>query len=118
MARPKKTNADRRSKRLQIRCTADEYHRIQQAANAAQMSISEYVLTLAMKGRIIIKTPPVNDNSFSIDTDMRRTLRGMATNLNQLAKRANILGFIPKSLERNMDLLSGVLEELYKPIKG
>src|SRR2546430_9915142 len=81
--RPKKDI--RRDEQLAVMCTLVERKAIEYKAKAANVSVSEYLRTLGVKGQVDrkIKTVPKEVLQFN------GTLNHMAANLNQVAKKRN-----------------------------
>lgn len=76
-----------KEKRIALRVSDDEYLMIKQYADNAGLTVSQYL-------RSIAKKKPVNPKPSLIDMDSYNALRGIANNLNQIARHANGTGFV------------------------
>lgn len=113
MARPKKQAAEKRTHRLHLRCTADEYKAISVGADRAQLSLSDYMRHMAIHGSIVLPAAVANDNLLSLEPEDRRALRSMANNLNQLTKRFHASELKPRGLDRCIEMVGDILEQIY-----
>ncbi|MDL5051500.1 plasmid mobilization relaxosome protein MobC [Oscillatoria amoena NRMC-F 0135] len=102
MPRPTKDETEKQNTVLPpIRCTADEKSKINKKAEQSGLSLSEYVRTIALNGKIIIKQS-------LIEFTYLDQLRKIGVNINQQTRQLNATGLIPEDLPR----LWGKLEEL------
>lgn len=79
------------TRKVEARVTEDDYRKIKQAALDANMSIAAWIVKRASTDPKVLKSVDIDGLGQAI-TQLRiqqRTLAGMATNLNQLARWAN-----------------------------
>ena len=99
----------RRNKNVSVRMTEDEYTalmvRVAQSGQTQQSFIINSVLGAKISGRKEVKELQKLNGRFA-DTNMQ--LRGMATNINQMAHVANGYGQIPQQAQ---------LEQLYQELQ-
>ncbi len=110
--RPKKNI--KRSEQLAVMCTLVERTVIERKAKNADVSISEFLRTLALKGQVDRqqKVLPKEVLQFT------GTLNHIAANLNQIAKKRNSFDEL-NALERaELQHLSGQFKQLAKDIKN
>lgn len=90
MARPKKNPEDRRDQQLKQWATKKQKAAIQARADKAQMTLSDYMLQMALDGKIIVKQG--GDFPFELVFELKK----IGTNLNQYLKAINtMLKFSP-----------------------
>ncbi|MFV0397832.1 MAG: plasmid mobilization protein, partial [Bacteroidales bacterium] len=71
---------------INLKLTLKDYNSVKQKAENLGMTPTEYARELTLKGSV--------KSRFTLEElDLIRQLAGMANNLNQIAKRANIAGF-------------------------
>lgn len=108
MARPKKNDSEILKKHLPaVRCSESEYQKIQQLADELDMSISEYIRSVAVNAQIKISK---RENVF--DPQLINQLRKIGTNLNQQTKKLNIFGNLDKDHKRVWLKLESVLDQI------
>ena len=84
--RPSKELHKKRKYQVNIKLMTEEYYSLKARANAASMPINDFVRNAIQHSEVKQRlTPEVNDHI--------RKLSGMANNLNQIAKRANQVGY-------------------------
>ena len=81
--RPTLDKMEKRTEILSFKCTVLERHIINGKAMTAGVTLGEYIRNTAISGNITARLTPE-------DVKLIRSLSGMANNLNQLAKNANI----------------------------
>jgi len=90
MVRPKKDEYLRKSKRINLRLDEDQYDIIEGYANAANLTISEYIRQQAVHGKVNISCP------IYVDMDqvheVVQELSAIGNNLNQIAVYFHIGG--------------------------
>jgi peptidoglycan hydrolase CwlO-like protein len=109
--RPKKNI--KRSEQLAVMCTLVERTVIEYKAKNANVSTSEFLRTIALKGQVDRKQKvlPMEVLQFTA------TLNHLAANLNQVAKKRNSFDEL-NALERaELQYLSGQVKQLAKDIK-
>ena len=106
MPRPTKDDTEKQNTVLPpIRCTADEKTKISQNAKQSGLSLSEYVRTIALNGKIIIKQSLVEFTYFD-------QLRKIGVNINQQTKALNATGRIPEQLPKLWEKLEELLDKM------
>ena len=99
----------RRNKNVAVRMTEDEYAafmlRVAESGQTQQSFIINSVLGAKISGREEVKELQKLSSQFA---DTNRQLRGMATNINQMAHVANGYGQIPQQAQ---------LEQLYQELQ-
>ena len=83
MSRPKKEQAQKRTRRISVRLSDDELLRVGERAKGAGVSTSDYLRKTALSGRVVVKQK--TDNGALV-----RQLLGIGNNLNQLTHMAHI----------------------------
>lgn len=91
-----------RDKETKLRSTLAERKIMERYAKEAGMSLNSYILSCALKNRIVV-----------VDDESRRGIKGIGNNLNQLAKRAN-QGFMPQAQE--IRLLREEVQKLWQSL--
>ena len=105
--RPRKTT-DKKSKALTIRFTKTEYLRVNARRKQANFnSTSEFVAHSALYN-------PIQQHYLRSDVEFIKDIAGMGSNLNQLARQANISGV--KSVEDAVLELIGQISEVVQTI--
>lgn len=101
----------RRNKNVSVRMTEDEYAaftmRLAESGQTQQSFIINSVLGAKVSGREEVKELQKLSGQFA---DTNRQLRGMATNINQMAHVANGYGQIPQ--QGQLKQISGDIQEL------
>ena len=86
MGRPIKEK-DKLITSINLKLTESDFNSVKEKAEKLGMKATQYAREMTLKGRVKFR--------FTLEElDLMRKLAGMANNLNQLAKRANIAGFI------------------------
>ena len=101
--RPKKGAADKLKYRLTMKMATSDYYMLKGKARSAGMSAGEFLRGCMRDGQVKERLTPEH-------TDYVRQLCGMANNLNQLAHKANALGFVTVRMECR--ILVARIEEL------
>lgn len=91
-----------KSEFIKIRVTPEEKEKIANNAQMVNMSVSQYLLTLVTRKRMIV---------LSEVTQLVADIHGAAVNLNQIARVANSQKFVNKN---NVDEIKRLSEELKK----
>ena len=86
--RPAKSSIEKKQRVVSTKLTKPYFYAIQKRATDAGVSLSEYVRQAVVNGQIVQRISRQ-------DADTLRKLAGEANNLNQIARQANISGFIP-----------------------
>ena len=110
--RPKK--AIRRKEQLAVMCTLFERKQIEYKAKIANVSISEFLRDLALKGQVDRKNKVLPKEVLLFTA----TLNHMAANLNQVAKKRNSLDELNAIERAELQQLSLQVKELAKDIKN
>ena len=88
----------KRNHAVYIRMNDDEYNRLLEKVNESGQTLQSYVIGASLNGRITsIEEVTEMKNKNRLLADIDKQLRGMGTNLNQMAHVANGYGDIPKS---------------------
>lgn len=116
MTRPQKEIDMKRDHRITIRLTDTEFSIIENAAEQAEMSISEYIRTQTMEGQV--------NTRFEIvaDVDQLKKLIGefgkIGSNLNQIARYFNQGGIISTEMKNEIrKSLRDIYEMKYEVMK-
>lgn len=107
MARPRKESPQQRSQTLRCRLTAVEKMRLQKAAIAAGLSLSEFVRAMLVHGRL-----KVVQDVRQFDAELYDNLRRIGINLNQAVHKFHATGHAPPSLERAAAMVEKAVMEL------
>lgn len=88
--------------------TKEECERIEQAAEANNMSASEYIAQMSLNGKVVAPVSPEFAGHF-------RAVASMSNNINQLAHQANRSGYyaVANELHGVIPQLRGVLTLIY-----
>lgn len=100
----------RRNKSINIRFSEEEYTELKKLVLQSGQTLQKYIIDAVLKGRITSAeevAEMINRNKILADID--RQLRGMGTNLNQMAHVANGQGKIPSA-----DKLAQIANEVGK----
>lgn len=93
MARPRKTDDERRTEWIAFRVTPAERLRAEEKALAAGLpGAPEFARRLTLKGRVVV------EQSRAMDPAVFDELRRIGVNINQLARKANQTGHLPPDL--------------------
>lgn len=84
--RPVKTATEKRTYRLNLKMSTEEYYTLKARAQEVKETLSEYARQILANGYIRQRITPEM-------LDLIRKLSGMANNLNQIARKANAAGF-------------------------
>lgn len=84
--RPRKLAGEKKNYKVTVKMSSVEYYTLKSKAKDAGVSISEFVRNS------IMKTPVVQRLTPEMNAEIRK-LSGMANNLNQIARKANALGY-------------------------
>jgi hypothetical protein len=103
MARPRKGRDDQLSEMLRCRLRPAEYLRIRQAAQQANMSVSDYVRRMLLTGTVVIK------KTRTLDPEVFDQLRRIGINLNQAVHKLHATGLIPPELARAAALVEAIV---------
>lgn len=108
--RPRKAPSALRNKRLNIRFTEAEYAQLCEKAAAANLTPTDFAHTQITEAAMPVSVPKLN-------IDMYRWLQPLATNINELARKAHTgeqMALSPDLLER----ISNDLRSLRKALIG
>lgn len=116
MTRPQKETDIKREHRVTIRLTDTEFSIIENAATQAEMSISEYMRTQTMEGKVNARFEIV------ADVDQIKKLIGefgkIGSNLNQIARYFNQGGVLSSEMRNEIrKSLRDIYEMKYKVMK-
>ena len=116
MTRPQKETDMKREHRVTIRLTDTEFSIIENAATQAEMSISEYMRTQTMEGKVNARFEIV------ADVNQIKTLIGefgkIGSNLNQIARYFNQGGILSSEMRNEIrKSLRDIYEMKYKVMK-
>ena len=116
MTRPQKETDIKREHRVTIRLTDTEFSIIENAATQAEMSISEYMRTQTMEGKVNARFEIV------ADVDQIKKLIGefgkIGSNLNQIARYFNQGGIISTEMKNEIrKSLRDIYEMKYEVMK-
>ncbi len=104
MARPKKTSAEKLTRRLpHVRCTESEHAAITARAAQTGLSVSEFVRRMALDGQVVVE-----ESQYDFHTVDQ--LRRIGINLNQLTKVANSTGEVSPALDTVCGKLETILD--------
>jgi hypothetical protein len=103
MARPRKGRDDQLSEMLRCRLRPAEYLRIRQAAQQANMSVSDYTRRMLLKGTVVVK------KTRTLDPAVYDQLRRIGINLNQAVHKLHATGLIPPELARAAALVEAIV---------
>jgi hypothetical protein len=106
--------ADKRSQQLAVMCTADERKQIEAKAKACNVSVSEFLRTIALQGQIDRKTKVLPKEVLFFTA----ILNHLAANINQIAKKRNQNDELNAIERANLDILSTQIKELATEIKN
>lgn len=84
--RPRKLAGEKMSNKVTVKMSTLEYYSLKGKANESGVSLSEYVRSSIMNTAVVQRLTP------EMHAEIRK-LSGMANNLNQIARKANALGY-------------------------
>ena len=106
MARPKKTETDKRTMRLPApRVTAAEYSHVQKLADTVPLSLTDFIRDLALHGKVMPRKSAL-ENSLLVE------LNRIGVNLNQIAHAQNIGRDNPASLQYALNELMVLMTKI------
>ncbi|GHV55942.1 mobilization protein [Bacteroidia bacterium] len=85
--RPTKEAAERKKYKVSVKMATEEYYSLKSKARLAGLSRSEYI-------RQCIRSSEVKQRLSSEQLGYIRQLSGMANNINQIARKANTVGYL------------------------
>jgi hypothetical protein len=103
MARPRKGRDDQLSEMLRCRLRPAEYLRIRQAAQRANMSVSDYTRRMLLTGTVVIR------KTRTLDPEVFDQLRRIGINLNQAVHKLHATGMIPPELARAAAVVEAIV---------
>ena len=84
--RPRKLAGEKMIYKVTVKMSTVEYHTLKSKSKKADITLSEFIRNSIMKTSVVQRlTPEIHD-------DIRK-ISGMANNLNQIARKANALGY-------------------------
>ena len=120
MSRPNRT----RNNLVSVRFSPAEYERLQELVRESGQTVQSYVINATLGARIIGEAEMqevVRQNKILADIDTQ--LRGMGTNINQMAHVANATGALPdegtfKKLSEEINTIRGEVEPVWRSIRS
>lgn len=109
MARPKKSDLERRSAQVNIRLTVNELAKLDQSAVEAGLRIGAFVREAALRGRVIAHIRKIRQPG---DLRLLATLTRIGVNLNQLTRHAHGQGGISANIAVQLDNLLAKIDSL------
>lgn len=109
--RPKKEN--KRSQQLAVMCTSDERKIIEDKAKLGNVSISQFLRELALKGQVDRKLKVLPKEVLLLTA----TLNHLAANMNQIAKKRNQNDDLNAVERAGLIVLSNEIKKLAEDIK-
>jgi hypothetical protein len=106
--------ADKRNRQLAVMCTVAERKQIEEKAKALNISISEFLRTIALQGQVDRKTKVLPKEILLFTA----TLNHLAANMNQVAKKRNQNDELSDGERANLDILSTQIKKLAIDIKN
>ena len=86
----------KRNKAITIRLSEEEYLELIKLVKQSGQTLQKYIIDASLKGQITSADEVMEfKNRNIILADIDRQLRGMGTNINQMARVANSIGIIP-----------------------
>jgi uncharacterized protein (DUF1778 family) len=107
MARPRKNRDQKRSEILRFRLRPSELSRLQKAARAGGLSLSDFVRAILIDGRL-----RVIQEVRTFDADLYDELRRIGVNLNQAVHKFHATGDAPPQLVRAAAAVEKVVMDL------
>lgn len=89
--------------RLAFRLSKEEKKELQARADSAGTGLSKYARQNLLAGKTI-----------SMTGDEQAQLKGMAINLNQIARKANASGQVPRELTELLTMINQILRDAYR----
>lgn len=109
MARPKKSDDERRIFPVAFRCTASEMEHLAEGAERTRQSLPVYARHASLASRIRV----VQEQQ--LDFEARQDLRAIGNNLNQIARSLNSnRAYVPALLNESIERLNAFLDEQMK----
>ena len=106
MARPKKTEAEKRTMRLPApRVTSSEYSHVEKLADAVPLNLTDFMRELALSGKVKPRKSKL-ENSLLVE------LNRIGVNLNQIAHAQNIGRDNPASLQHALNELMALMTKI------
>ncbi len=102
MARPRKSDLERRSAQVNIRLTVNELARLDQSATEAGLRVGAFVREIALHGRVIIQIRKVR---YPADFRLLAALTRIGVNLNQLTHHAHGQGGLSTNIACQLESL-------------
>ena len=120
MSRPNRT----RNKLVSVRFSPAEYERLQELIRKSGQTMQSYVINATLGAKITGSgemQEVVRQNKILADIDNQ--LRGMGTNINQMAHVANATGALPdertfKKLSEEINTIRGEVEPVWRSIRS
>jgi hypothetical protein len=106
MARPRKPTHELRSETLRFTVRPAEYVRIQQNAAAIGESVSDYIRSMVLKGRIVLQ------QTRALDHAMYDQIRRIGVNLNQAVAKFHATDRMPPELASAAAAIERLLTKL------
>lgn len=101
---------EKKTGRIEVRCTAEQLIAIKKTAKDAGLSVSEYLVKRALNNKIIYNYNTLFQELHAVGTEFSRA----GNNINQLAKHANSLNKIGKLDPSVVDRTHLILEDYVK----
>lgn len=93
-----------KQERIYIRISSEDKKLIEKKAEETGLSVSQYFRKMALEGSIL-----------KVEPEDKKTLTGIANNLNQIARIANTTGVVPyKEVEENLTNLIKEIRHAYR----
>ena len=109
MARPRKSDLERRSAQVNIRLTVNELAKLDQSAAEAGLRVGAYVREAALRGRVIAHIRKIRQPG---DLRLLAALTRIGVNLNQLTRHAHGQGGISANIAVQLDNLLAKIDAL------
>ena len=109
MARPRKSDLERRSAQVNIRLTVNELAKLDQSAAEAGLRVGAYVREAALRGRVIAQIRKIRQPG---DLRLLAALTRIGVNLNQLTRHAHGQGGISTNIAIQLDNLLTKIDTL------
>lgn len=106
MARPKKQTDDKRAQWIKARVSPAEHALVLTRACSAGLVPSDFVRTCALSSQIVVAEGTAGD--FELTDQLRR----IGVNLNQLARVANVTGYMPDGLEEALAKMNHLFDRM------